>query len=82
MGIEAAKEMEKLLSNMRQLQSASQNVSSGTQNLAGLAQTTAKTVEDLMALMTAVNKNTDEVNSQVNESNKLALKVQENGKVT
>jgi methyl-accepting chemotaxis protein len=82
MGVKAAKEMEKLLGNMKQLQSASQNVSSGAQNLAGLAQTTAKTVENLMSLMTAVNKNTDEVNVQVNESNKLALEVQENGKVT
>jgi methyl-accepting chemotaxis protein len=82
LGSEASLEVEKLHGNMRQLQSASQNVSSGAQNLASLAQTTAKTVEDLMALMSAVNKNTDEVNINVNESNGLALKVEENGKLT
>jgi methyl-accepting chemotaxis protein len=82
MGLKATQEIEKLNGNMRQLQSASQNVSSGAENLSSLAQTTAKTVEGLMSLMSAVNKNTDEVNSQVNESNKLASKVEENGKLT
>ncbi len=82
LGIKAAQEVEKLHGNMRQLQSASQNVSTGAQNLSDLAQTTAKTVETLMGLMNAVDKNTDEVNIQVNESNELASKVEENGKLT
>jgi methyl-accepting chemotaxis protein len=82
LGKNSAKEIEKLNGNMRQLQSASQNVSSGAQNLASLAQTSASTVENLMALMKAVNTNTDEVNVVVNDSSSLAIKVEESGRTT
>ncbi|HTY74416.1 MAG TPA: methyl-accepting chemotaxis protein [Candidatus Nanoarchaeia archaeon] len=82
LGVAAAREIEKLHGNLQQLQTSSQNVSSGAQNLAGLTQTTANTVENLMDLMRAVNTNTDEVNSLVNDSSKLASKVEENGKMT
>ena len=82
LGVTAAREIEKLHGNMQQLQSSSQNVSSGAQNLAGLSQTTANTVENLMKLMQAVNKNTDEVNFVANDSSKLASKVEEIGKTT
>lgn len=82
MGIEAERTCAKLEGNMKQLHLASQNVSNGAQSLSELSQTTAKTVDNLVDLMNAVNKNTDEVNGLVFNSNQLAAKLEEEGKTT
>jgi methyl-accepting chemotaxis protein len=82
MGIEAERTCAQLEGNMKQLHLASQNVSSGAQSLSELSQTTAKTVDNLVELMNSVNKNTDEVNVLVYNSNQLAAKLEEEGKTT
>jgi len=65
-----------------QINAVSKNVSSGAQSLSDLSQTTARTVDNLVGLMNAVNKNTDQVNTLVKDSNNLAVKLQEEGKTT
>ncbi len=82
MGLEAIQTCEKLQGNMKELQAASQNVATGAESLSELTQTTAKTVDYLVGMMKSVDKNTDEVNALVKDSNNLAVKLEEDGKTT